>query len=82
MQRADIIRQEIEDLERLLQGNYSQWRSRECRAWLPYFAMQLVQKQAPNFFFNRSDANLNQVWLYLFLFTQFASFYFEFSLAR
>ena len=50
MQRADIIRQEIEDLERLLQGNYSQWRSRECRAWLPYFAMQLVQKQAPNFF--------------------------------
>ena len=49
---------------------------------LPYFAMQLVQKQAPNFFFNRSDANLNQVWLYLFLFTQFASFYFEFSLAR
>ena len=49
---------------------------------LPYFAMQLVQKQAPNFFFYRSDANLNQVWLYLFLFTQFASFYFEFSLAR
>ena len=50
---------------------------------LPYFAMQLVQKQAPRFFFfNRSDANLNQVWLYLFLFTQFASFYFEFSLAR
>lgn len=34
------------------------------------------------FFFNRSDANLNQVWLYLFLFTQFASFYFEFSVAR
>ena len=39
-------------------------------------------KTSTTFFFHRSDANLNQVWLYLFLFTQFASFYFKFSLAR
>lgn len=85
MQRADIIRQEIEDLERLLQGNYPQWKSRECRAW--WFCPILQCNWSKNkhhffFFFNRSDANLNQVWLYLFLFTQFASLYFEFSLAR
>lgn len=85
MRRADIIRQEIEDLERLLQGNYPQWKSRKCRAW--WFCPILQCNWSKNkhhffFFFNRSDANLNQVWLYLFLFTQFASFYFEFSLAR
>ena len=85
MRRADIIRQEIEDLERLLQGNYPQWKSRECRAWWFFPILQCNWSKNKHhffFFFNRSDANLNQVWLYLFLFTQFASFYFEFSLAR
>ena len=84
MRRADIIRQEIEDLERLLQGNYPQWKSRECRAWwfCPILQCNWSKNKHHVFFFNRSDANLNQVWLYLFLFTQFASFYFEFSLAR